>query len=515
MEEGQIPQDAALELFARRQARDKLLDFVKYCMPGYQAAKHHHYMAQRLEKIASGQIKRLILLMPPRSGKSEVASRHLPAWYIGRNPRKQVICATYNAEFAHEFGRDVRRIVQSTEYNHLFPDVELAADSKAANRWQTRQGGSYLAAGVGTGITGRGADLVVIDDPVKGKDDADSKLFRDRLWSWYRAVLYTRLMPNASIVLVQTKWHDDDLAGRLLMEADDGGEPWEVISLPAVAREGDALGREVGEALWPSWFPLETLEEIRRTVGPRDWASLYQQEPVEEEGAFFRKEWIQEDPYDKGDLFQEFTTGQRPLHIYGASDYAVTDGGGDYTVHVVCGVDSEDTIYVLDVWREQAASDVWVEQVCDMMSKWKPLMWAEETGQINKSIGPYLVKRMKERRVYCRREQFPSVADKPTRARAIQARMSMGKVRFPKHASWLEPLVYEMTRFPTGLHDDQVDAIGLIGRILDSMFAAHPLPEQENNEVVLTPTTYGDIRKNHKQRRKYGRGRLREAIVVG
>ena len=504
-------QDAALELYARRRARARLIDFTSFCMPAYKPSAHHRLIAQQLEAVAHGSVKRIILTMPPRHGKSELASRHLPAWYLGKWPSKQIICATYNAEYAVEFGRDVRRIVQSDEYGALYPDVKLAEDSKAANRWQTKQGGSYLAAGIGTGITGRGAHLAIIDDPVKDRADADSKLFRDRAWDWYRSVFYTRLMPNASIVLILTRWHDDDLAGRLLQEANTGGEQWKILSMPALAQGNDLLERKEGEPLWPEWYPLETLENIRRTMGAREWSALFQQTPIQEEGAYFQKAWIEDNFYNREQVYRDFATGSMPLHIYGASDYAVTDSGGDYTVHLVVGVDSSDTIYVLDMWRGQTESAAWVEEAIDLMDRWKPLRWGEEAGQINKSIGPYLAKRMAERRVYCARETFSSAVDKATRARAIQARMSMGKVKWPQSAAWMDAWLYEATRFPAGTNDDIVDAISIIGRMLESMYGGPSYKEPVGEQ--LRKTTVGEVWEAHRKAKKRGRG-TREAIVI-
>lgn len=278
-----------------------------------------------------------------------------------------------------------------------------------------------------------------------------------------------------SIVSSNTRWHEDDLAGRLLSQ--ESGDKWDLLSLPAFAEANDQLGREVGEALWPEWFDADDLERKRNVTGPREWSALYQQSPTPEGGLFFREEdicW-----YDKAPLY---------LHKYGASDYAVTADGGDYTVHGVIGIDPDDNIYVLDWWRRQTESDKWIEQLLDMMQHHKPMAWAEEKGQIEKSLGPFLLKRMRERNVNCTRRQFASTRDKVTRARSFQARMSMGKVYLPRNASWVGDLVSELLRFPAGKHDDQVDVLSLFGRMLDRFIPGRVPPKPRGPLEIRTPT---------------------------
>lgn len=448
---------------ARRElARRRLVDFIRYTFPNYQAAAHHHLIADGLEAVERGDIDRLMITLPPRHGKSELASRRFPAWFLGRNPDLSVIAASYNSDLANDFGREVRNIVSSQEYGAVF-QTALAQDSKAANRWHTQTGGAYVAAGVGTAVTGRGADILLIDDPLKDREEADSEIRRQRVWDWYTSTAYTRLAPGGRIIVIQTRWHEDDLSGRLLAEMKNGKDRWELLSLPAIGSDGMAL--------WPDRYPLPALERIRANIGSRDWSALYQQSPAPEEGLYFKREWM-----------RHYVARPEHLRVYGASDYAVTADGGDYTVHVVVGVDPLDNIYVLDIWRQQTQSDVWIDVFCDLIGKHKPLNWAEEDGQIKKSLGPFIFKRMLERKAFCAREQFVCVTDKPTRARSFQARMAMGKVYFPVSAPWMAALETEMFTFPAGVHDDQVDALGLIGRLLDTMVAAHvPQPEEPDN----------------------------------
>ena len=456
--------EAAEVLLERRQARDSLLPFVTLTKPDFEVGRHHEMIASCLERVEAGEVSRQMIFCPPRHTKSELATRRFPAWYLGRHSNAQVISAAYNSELASDFGREVRNLVAHPTYSQIFPGVGLSEDSQAANRWHLKSGGQYIAAGVGTAITGRGANLIIVDDPIKDRQEADSATTRARIWDWYRSVLYTRLMPGGSIVLIQTRWHDDDLAGRLLMEAEEGGDQWDIVELPALARAEDPLGRKEGEALWPEWYPEDRLIQIKSVIGSRDWSALYQQEPQAEEGGFFLKDWFA--------TVKEVPEG---LRIYGASDYATKDGEGDYTVHGVCGVDEADNMYVLDWWRGQTTSDVWVESFLDLVDKWKPLQWAEEAGQIRASLDPYISTRQRERRSYCVRTPFASRFDKRSRARAIQARMSSGKVYFMRGAPWLEELRMEMLRFDAGRNDDQVDVLSLMGRLLEDMQGAGQL----------------------------------------
>lgn len=438
---------AELELLtkqlAARKARNSLLGFTEFTNPLYQRASHHQLIAEALEEVERGDNDRLMIFMPPRHGKSELASKRFPAWCLGRNARRQIIAASYNSDLANDFGRNVRNIVAEPEFCQVFPTVSLAPDSQAANRMNTNHGGAYVAAGVGTAVTGRGADIALIDDPFKDREEADSERRRELVWDWYRSTLFTRLMPGGSIVLIQTRWHEDDLAGRLLeQEADQ----WKVLELPAIS--------DAGQALWPEWYDIGTLERIKATIGPREWSALYQQRPQPDEGTFFRREW-----------FKEWQT-KPDLRYYGTSDYAVTDGGGDYTVHRVWGIDAAGAVYRIDGWRGQTTSDVWIERKLDLIEKYKPLAWFGEGGVIQKAIEPALNRRMRERQAFCRLEWIPSIADKATRARSFQAMAASGRVYMEPDADLSEFLV-----FPAGKNDDDVDTASLIGRVIDQ---AHP-----------------------------------------
>lgn len=424
-------------------ARRNLGRFTSYTNPDYEDARHQRLLDDALEAVERGEIDRLMVFMPPRHGKSEKASKRFPAWYLGRHPKRQIIAASYNSDLATDFGRDVRNIVGSQEFAEVFPSVGLRQDSRAADRMNTDQGGAYFAVGVGTATTGRGAHLGLIDDPFKDRADADSELQRNRVWDWYRSTFYTRLMPGGAIVLIQTRWHEDDLAGRLLESESD---QWTVLNLPAINSEGLPL--------WPEWYDIAALERIKNSVGAREWSALYQQQPQPDEGGFFQRAW-----------FGTWDTLPK-LNIYGSSDYAVTDGGGDYSVHRVWGVSASGELYRLAGWRGQTAADEWIEAKLNLIAEYKPLAWFGEAGVIQKAVEPMLLRRMNERKVFCRLEWLPSIHDKPTRARGFQARAAMGKVLFERSAD-----IGEFLTFPAGKHDDEVDVASLMGRALDM---AHP-----------------------------------------
>lgn len=457
-----------------------MIPFTRYTFPEYRPAPHHRLIAEKLEAVAEGKIRRLKIRMPPRHGKSELASKRFPAFFLGKHPRRNIIAASYNSDLATDFGREVRNIVGTKRYRALF-DTELAEDSTAANRWHTNKGGMYVAAGIGTATTGRGAHVLLIDDPFKDREEADSANQREKVWRWYTSTAYTRLESDiiynvteddqlwndllediecgkaepfeGAIILVNTRWHEDDLDGRLEQSEASGGDKWDVLDLPAISPDGLAL--------WPEKYALPKLEKIRTVIGERDWSALYQQRPAPDEGDYFKRDW-----------FRYYDEKPVNLRVYGTSDYAVTEGGGDYTVHLVFGLDPDDNIFLIDLWRDQKTTEHWIEAVIDQIKFHRPMMWAEEQGQIIKGVGPFLAKRLKERKVYVRREQVVSAVDKPTRSRSIQGRTSMGKVYLPRNAPWVPDFIGELLLFPAGKHDDQVDAFGLIGRMLDELIPA-------------------------------------------
>jgi len=478
---------AAMRLLKARQARDSLIGFTEFTMPDkedpddaeltrYQAQYFHRALAKALEDVEAGRRLRLIITFPPRHGKSELSSKRFPAWYIGRDPYRYVAVCTYNQTFAEDFGKAVRGIMLTPAYRQVFPNVELKTGSKASDRLETEEGGALFFLGRGGTITGRGADLIIIDDPIKNSEEARSETVRNALWEWFQNDIKSRFMSDTgSMIVIQTRWHEDDLVGRITDPTNphydaEEAEAWDIINIPAIAEENDVLGRQPGEPLWPERFGIEYLNAFKRT-NPKGFSALYQQRPTPEDGDFFQAHMIQ--PYKAG-------AAPERLRIYAASDHAVgTKQEHDKTCLMIVGVDERNMIWILDVWWRRAKTDTVVDAMIALMKKWKPLVWWAESGHISKSIGPFLYKRMAEEKVYVNvQEQVPS-KDKVTRAQSIQGRMAMGMVRIPGYEPWYEDARQELLKFPQARHDDFVDALAHIGLGLDRIVRAAPTPTPE------------------------------------
>ena len=427
-----------------------------------------------------------MVFMPPGSAKSTYGSIRFPAYYLGQLPKKSIISGSYGEHLATAFGRKVRNLVSTAEYRRLF-DTRLAQDSQAKGEWETNEGGSYFACGVGSGVTGRRADLGVIDDPVKGRADADSQLVRDKTWDWYLSDFLTRLKPGAAQIIIQTRWHIDDLSGRILPDSWNGesgtfegfdGQPWKVICLQAEAGPTDPLGRNIGEWLWPEWFDeqfwLET-KAAQQGDDVRNWASLYQQTPQIETGTFFKREW-----------FNRYRIGDEPraLSRYGASDYAVTDKGGDWTEHGVAGFDASEDLYFIDWWSGQTTPDIWIDEELRLATKHDLYCWVAEGGVIRRSIEPFLKKQQRDSKAYVRTEWITSNKDKAANARAFQGLAATGKVWIPR-TEWGDRLLNQLVSFipNTNYQDDAVDVCGLFGRLLDQTYGPRSVTPDEQQTV--------------------------------
>ena len=289
------PEEAAAELLKRREAIANLAPYIEY-VSDKPTARHMRFLCDKLKDAADRKVMRLLICEPPGHAKSWVCSHHFPAFYLSKFPEHSLIFATHTDSFAETWGRKVRNLMLSPEHQRLFPGVNVSDDSRAAGRWDLSSGGSYYAVGVGSSVTGRRADLVIIDDPLRGIEDANSQTVRDKLWDWYGADLYTRLKPGGVIILIQTRWHLDDLAGRLLVAAENPkGEKWEKVILPAIAGQNDILGRKPGEALWPEWADVSALNRMKDqpSMTNRIWSSLYMQSPVVDGGNLIKRSWIQ------------------------------------------------------------------------------------------------------------------------------------------------------------------------------------------------------------------------------
>lgn len=450
-------------------------------------AKHHALMCRELQDVAEGRTPNLMLLCPPGSAKSTYTDVVFVPWFMARRPRQNVILASYATGIARKQGRRARQLVKSRPFVNLLGST-LSTETSAAEEWALSNGSEYMAGGLLSGLTGNRAALGIVDDPVAGREEAESETISNKTWDAYIDDFCSRLIPGAPQVMILTRWSDRDLAGRILPDGWNGesgmfdgrdGRRWKVLCLPAIAdRPDDPLGRKIGETLWPEWFNEAHWAPFKTNA--RTWASLYQQKPSPDEGTYFRREWfdggtIAATPATPARTYARarYAPGQLPKHLrlYGTSDYAVTEDGGDWTVHRLWGVDPGGDIWLLPGgYRAQATSDAWIESLIDLIRDHKPFAWFGEAGVIQKAIEPALLRRMKERETRCRMEWVPSISDKPTRARGFQARAAMGTVHFPEGPEG-DAILEEYVRFPAGKHDDDVDNGSLIGRVLDM---AHP-----------------------------------------
>ena len=421
-------------------AHTNLLSYCAYQYPAYRIGQHHRLISQKLEAVERGEIKRLMISMPPRHGKTMTASEFYPAWYLGRNPDKYVIAATYAQDFADDIGRKVRNQLTDPIFQAIFPGVSARSDSTSAKRFHTPQGGVYFAVGVGGPITGRGAHLLLIDDPIKGREDADSDTQRRKLKDWYTSVAYTRLMPDGAIVVIQTRWHEDDLSGWLL--SDHSHENWDVLSLPAIDDDGVAL--------WPEQYPADRLREIERTIGPRDWASLYQQRPAPAEGALFDVSAIQ--------VVDALPTG---LTLVRGWDFAATEQVGsnnpDWTAGALLGRSSDGVFYIADMARLRG-TPMAVERAlvgtASQDGKSVKISIPQDPGQAGKSQVLYFTQKLAGFTI----ASSPETGDKATRAAPFASQIEAGNVKMLRGA-WNRELLDELRMFPNGTKDDQVDAL--------------------------------------------------------
>jgi predicted phage terminase large subunit-like protein len=451
----------------REAARSDLLAYAKLQWPGYEVASHHRLIAEKLEAVERGDLNRLMIFTPPRHGKSQLASEFFPAWCLGRRSRRQIIAATYAQDLADDFGRRVRNQLIDERFGRIFPDCRLSVDSTSVKRFHTTHGGVYIAAGIGGPITGRGADLLLIDDPLKGRSDADSALARRRLRDWYATVAYTRLMPKAAIVLIQTRWHVDDLAGWIL--AEHAHENWEVLSLPAIMAEPDGAER----ALWPRRFPLVRLQSIRRTLGSRDWQALYMQSPVVEGGNILKRHWWRR--------WREEMPPETDLVVMAVDTAHTRSLANDASAATVWGRFMDETgrpnLMLLYAWAERLEFNELVERVKATASRYRP----ERVLIEPKAAGLPVIQELRRRTLLPVHPYMPR-GDKIARAHAVASLIEGGAVWAPERP-WAERVIDQCAQFPAGSEDDLVDTVSMALAYLRGVGAAlrgeeEPMPER-------------------------------------
>lgn len=460
------PEEAAAEVLHRMRGREHLIDFTTYTLPKYKADPFHNLVASKLEAVERGEIKRLMIFAPPRHGKSELSTRRFPAYFMAKRPDRNVISASYNGDFATTFGREVRNIVSSEQFSTLHPEISIRSDNRAADEWELKQGGKYFAVGVGTGTTGKGAHLFLIDDPVKDRKEVESLGFRNDQWDWYRDVVYTRLEEEAAIVLTLTRWHYDDIAGRLIDLMNEGkGLPWEILNLPAIpivkkikhedgsAEEilnddgtvpGDALGRKPKEPLAPNRFSYAALMDRAEVLGDRSFSALYQQQPMSADGGMFKAIWFP--------VATELPAKRVRVRAW---DFAAS-ADGDWTVGVLMSKDTNGIFYIENVIRFRGSPlevEKRVFQTAQNDGRSTTIVIPQDPGQAGKAQASNFIRRLAGYKI----KAIRPTGSKETRAAAFAAQAEGGNVKMVK-GSWNQSFTDELETFPLGTYDDQVDA---------------------------------------------------------
>ena len=437
------------------------------------AWRYQRHIYQQLADVTSGKCKRLMIFMPPRHGKSEMVTVRYTAWRLLQDPKLNVILGSYNQRLANTFSRKIRRIVLSRGVEEKRSGADVASTDKlltpalpnsstprllsSTAEWETPGGGVVRSVGVGGGIAGFGAGLIVIDDPVKNRAEAESETYRERVWQWFNDDIYTRIEPNAAIVLIQTRWHEDDLAGRLLAEAENGGEKWTVVSLPALAPplldssapQLDPLGRKPGQALCPQRYNVKALERFRKKLGSYSFSALYQQSPAPAEGGSFKRSWFK-------NIVERAPQGLKWKRGY---DLAVSiKTSADYTASFRCAKDAEGNLYIDGGFRKRIEYPDQRRYIIERMQAEPDTEHGIEAAMHGQAVVQDLRRETELSRFAFR--QVHVRGDKLTRALAWLNLAEEGKLRLVR-GPWIDDFIDEVCRFPTGRHDDQIDAISI------------------------------------------------------
>ena len=459
-------------------------------------AGHHAAILSCIERTINRPFGRCLIMAPPGSAKSLYASVLTPTYVMGKIPGSRLILTSYGDDLAHKQSRRAQLIAEQSLYRDLWKGAPTITKN-AVSEWHLSNNSELLAMGLLSGLTGNRATGAIIDDPVKGREQADSEADRQKIMDCYQDDLLTRLLPGAWLILIQTRWHEDDLAGRILPEDWAGqsgtikcrdGIMWEVLNIPAKAEHADdPLGRKFGEYIWPEFYPPEHWAMFEQSTGSeaqRAWSSLYQQRPAPQGSGHFHES-----------MFDFYKPGTQPPYLayIGAGDYAVTEGGNDFTELGVFGVDPAGDLWEVDWYSKQCDTGTSCEKTLDLIKKYKIPMWFNEGGVIDKAMGPLMNLRMRQRRVYADRRAIPSMSDKVAKCSSFQGRAAAGgeistgnwkagTVHFRDNAN-SRRVVKQLVSLPAGRYDDGADVCGLIGRAMDQ-FPVGRVPRNEKKEGI-------------------------------
>ena len=455
------------KLETRELARDKFMVYAKHVYEGFIEGRHHRIIAEKLEAIANGKLKRLIINMPPRHSKSELASYLMPSWFLGRNPKLKIIQATMNTELAVRFGRKVRDLIADPIYGEIFPNTDLKQDSQAAGRWETSVGGEYFAAGVGAAMTGRGADLLIIDDP-HTEQDAMNRDAMERTFEWYTSGPRQRLQPGGAIILVMTRWNTKDLTGMLLgAQREAKADQWEIIEFPAIMPSGDPL--------WPEYWKLEELEAVKASTGVQKWNAQYMQNPTSEEGAIIKREWWQKWEHDYIPALK---------HVIQSYDTAFgKKQTADYSAITTWGVfylndDAPASLILLDSKKGRYDFPELKQVAMEQFKYWDPDTVIIES----KASGQPLTDELRKMGIPVVNFSPSKGNDKHTRVNSVAPLFESGMIYAPTQ-EFAEEVIEECAAFPFGDHDDLVDSTTqAIMRFRQGGFVLHP--DDEKDEVI-------------------------------
>lgn len=482
---------AAEALQERRNARRNFQDFMWAVRPEYNPGKHHEEICDALQALERRDITRLIFEIPPRHGKTYHVNEGFPAWYLGRNPTHSIITASHGDRQALRSGRRVRKMIWTPRYQSIFPGTRLDRRSDASDEFMTQQGGLYIAVGIHGGFMGSGADCEIIDDPFKSREQADSEVQRDRVWAAFDD-LESRIEPGGVLVVMHTRWHEDDLVGRIIRErVKTGKEHWHIVTQPLILNEcpqwekvesGQGTPSECAAydrecALWPERRSLKDARHIRRTRPRRTWVSLYQQNPSSEEGDFFKRHWFHRFPATASPR-----DGGMPSDVrhYLCADFGVKKGGDTTEIYAV-GIDRYNHWWVYDCWVGKETSDVWCYEMVSMILHHRPDACAGEAGVIRRAVEPFLNMMMDERRASTMMLWPVRGSKKEECAVPLQGIASMRRIHIA-YGSWGDALIDQHAAFPTSDNDHGVDALANLALAMDDTPGAFAVEDESRQD---------------------------------